>query len=118
MDMAAGWPDWGKCGRASAAITCFFVILAWLIGTEAVAKPVGPGEVRQAVAGWLGKGRQHLGRRLGREIESIETYRGEQARPVYYIVNLKSGGFLIVSGEASSQGVRMMLRMRILWGHW
>ncbi len=99
MDMAAGWPDWGKCGRASAAITCFFVILAWLIGTEAVAKPVGPGEVRQAVAGWLGKGRQHLGRRLGREIESIETYRGEQARPVYYIVNLKSGGFLIVSGD-------------------
>lgn len=73
------------------------IIGLWAAG--AVAAPTTADQARQAVARWLSFDSQPLQTPLGRQVDRVETYRNAQSQPLYHIVYLTSGGFVIVPGD-------------------
>lgn len=94
-----GWAYVSKWGKGFVLVLWLSAALAVFFSCEASAKPVGGGEAERAVRGWLRAVRQRLGRERGDGIESVETFSDDAAQPVYHIMNLQSGGFVIVSGD-------------------
>jgi hypothetical protein len=62
-------------------------------------KPTTADEAFQIVHNWLTIDNTPLGAGMGREIEDVFAYFDENQHPLYFIVNLKPAGFVIVSGE-------------------
>ena len=92
----AGWAYVSKRGKGFVLVLWLSAALAVFFSCEASAKPVGGGEAERAVRGWLRAGQQRLGRERGGWIEAVETFSDDASQPVYHIVNLQSGGFVIV----------------------
>ena len=52
-----------------------------------------------AVQGWLCADGRPLGAALGQAIANVETYRNAQGGTLYYVVNLRPSGFVIVPAD-------------------
>jgi hypothetical protein len=65
----------------------------------AVAEPVTPQSAVSIVVNWLARNSRPLGARLGTQVAGVETNRDARGLPVYFVVNLRPGGFVIVSGD-------------------
>lgn len=63
------------------------------------ARVTTPGEARLVVAGWLADNPEPFGAPLGRDIASVETFRGNFRETLYYLVRLRPSGIVIVSAD-------------------
>ncbi len=70
-----------------------------LYPAELAARPVGVGRAASVVKGWLRADARPLGAMLGTRIERIETFSGDDAQPMYYVVYLQPSGFVIVPAD-------------------
>ena len=77
------------------------VLLALLNSSwpTALAAPVGSKDAASAVLGWLNVDRSPLEENLGRTVQSVETFNGDDGTPAYYVVYLEPSGFVIVAAD-------------------
>jgi hypothetical protein len=86
--------------RLAAAVNA--LILATLASApwlSAKAAPVTSKQASAAVTGWLSQDRTPLGENLGASVQSMDTFGDKAGDPLYYVVYLDSGGFVIVAGD-------------------
>lgn len=83
--------SYGKC-----RLVCLMLALC---PAKLAARPVGAGGAASIVKGWLRADARPLGATLGTRIERIETFSGEDAQPIYYVVCLQPSGFVIVPAD-------------------
>ena len=63
------------------------------------AKPTTTHQAEKAVKGWLRANASPLGAALGQKLKKTETFRDEQGKVIYYVVNLAPAGFVIVPAD-------------------
>ena len=63
------------------------------------ANPVPSSLAHEAVNKWLAKEAKPMGSPLGSEVERVDTFTDSNGQPVYYVVDLKPNGFVIVSAD-------------------
>ncbi|HOX08123.1 MAG TPA: C10 family peptidase, partial [Planctomycetota bacterium] len=66
---------------------------------QARAQTTTAADAEKAAGSWLKSRPRPLGAALGVEVASVKTYKDDRSEPVYHVVSLKSGGFLIVPAE-------------------
>lgn len=89
MDGGAGWTP-----------VCV-IALACLAGgmDTALAGPTSADQARQAVVGWVKSDASPLGAVIGGEFGDVQTFSDDADGPVYYVVNLKPSGFVVVPAD-------------------
>ncbi len=80
------------------ALLCFFM-LQGLWCAIVWAKAVPSSLAHEVVNGWLAKEAKPMGSPLGSEVESVKTFTDSNGQPVYYVVDLKPSGFVVVSAD-------------------
>jgi len=63
------------------------------------ARPTTAEEAERVVTGWRKGDARPLGAALGRVVTRVETFTNSTGEPIYYIVNLAGGGFVIVPAD-------------------
>jgi len=76
-----------------------FVLVVVLLCSGLRARPTTADEAGMVVAGWLKSDARPLGMALGGEVINVETFTDDNNQPVYYVVYLESGGFVVVSAD-------------------
>ena len=84
--------------RSGWFVTAVVVALA-LSPLAAFAKPVAQNEAVTAVQGWLTQPGHGLKTPLGNAIKNTEVYSDAAGAPLYFVVNLKPSGFVIVPAD-------------------
>jgi len=77
-------------------ITALFAVLTINI---ADAREVSPEQARRAVGNWLKRDKNPLGSRLGGRVRDSVTYRDTAGEPLFYVVKLDGGGFVVTSTD-------------------
>lgn len=77
----------------------FVLTLFLLLSAAAVADPVTVSEALNAASRWVSVNSSPLGAKLGRTIENVETYKNQDGTDLYYVVNLRPEGYVIVSAD-------------------
>ena len=76
------------------------VFLLFLSFAVLYARPVTPDEVRTVVSNWLSYNPHPLSESfMGTDIDKITTYKDDEEKPLYYIVDLQPSGYVIVAGD-------------------
>jgi hypothetical protein len=83
--------------RTGRALVFVFVVLLFCGGL--LARPTTADEAGLVVAGWLKINARPLGMVLDRSVISVETFTDDYGNPVYYVVYLERGGFVVVSAD-------------------
>ena len=91
----------GYFGRFSKlfVIIISFLILLCFHQAGLQAKPVSDTEAVNVVSGWLKADDEPLGTRLGRDIESVQTFSDANGQELYYVIYLQPDGFVIVPAD-------------------
>ncbi|MFC1739688.1 C10 family peptidase [Planctomycetota bacterium] len=89
----------GRFSKLFVLIIISFLILLCLYSAGLQAKPVSDTEAVNMVRGWLKADAQPLGTRLGRDIESVQTFSDENGQGLYYVIYLQPAGFVIVPAD-------------------
>jgi hypothetical protein len=76
-----------------------FFVLQGLSGEIAWARAVPSSSAHKLVKGWLVKQANPMASRLGSEVASVETFADVNGQAVYYVVNLRPNGFVIVPAD-------------------
>ena len=63
------------------------------------ARPITANQAKKVVTGWLKADALPLGKMLGRRGMKVQTFTDDSGEPIYYIVHLRAGGFVIVSAN-------------------
>ncbi len=75
------------------------IAAVWLCCPAAFAKPVVQNDAATAVQGWLHQPGRGLKTPLGNEVKNTEVYADAAGAPIYFVVNLKPSGFVIVPAD-------------------
>ena len=88
-------------------ITKFFSLLVCAIcfGMAASGAQVDSTAAASAVKGWLQLERSPLGAKLGSHVKNVETFKDVSGAPLYHVVYLEPGGFVIVSAEDQTEPI-------------
>jgi hypothetical protein len=79
-------------------LICIFV-LQGLFYSIVWAKAVSSDTAHNLVKRWLEKEAEPMGSRPGSEVADVKTFKDSNNQPAYYVVNLKPGGFVVVSAD-------------------
>jgi hypothetical protein len=87
--------------RASYVRSAVFICLLpfALLAGSLWARPTTPSEAELVVAGWLADSVAPFGARLGTNVAEVRIVAGTAGAPVYYVVHLDPGGFVVVSAD-------------------
>jgi hypothetical protein len=76
------------------------LLLTILMGPlPAWARPTTGAEAQRVVDGWLARGKQRLGAKLGNRTAQIRTFKDQSGNITYFVINLDPTGFVIVGGD-------------------
>ncbi|MBN1763812.1 MAG: C10 family peptidase, partial [Sedimentisphaerales bacterium] len=81
----------------SKVIFLLFVILFGINSLEAA--PVAGTRAQAVVRGWMKTSTEPMGESLAGEVKNIDSYSDAQGKTLYHIVNLTSGGFVVVPAD-------------------
>ena len=85
--------------RFGAAFAGIILVLLLSASGPATAAPITPKQAAAAVTGWLSLDPAPLGERLGKSVQSVDTFNDSNSNAVYFIVHLKPSGFVIVAAD-------------------
>lgn len=85
--------------RESAITACLVVVMALAPWFPAAARPVTPETAVSLVTNWLSSDSRPLGARLSNKVVNAQTFPASNGTPLYYAVNLRPTGFVIVSAD-------------------
>lgn len=77
----------------------FLAALSLTCNSRVFAAATTADQAKSAVTGWLKSNPQPLGAVIGQEVGKVDTFRDESGAPLYYVVNIKPTGFVIVSAD-------------------
>lgn len=78
---------------------CLTAVLLFVSCAAAIAAPTTADQARQAVLGWLALDARPMAAALGVPTAQVGSYNGPDGAAAYYVVNLASGGFVIVPAD-------------------
>jgi hypothetical protein len=83
------------------SVIIFVALFAWLYMCcgDLWAAPTTVHQAEKVVKGWLRTNAIPLGAPLGQQVKEVKTYTDYSMQPIYYIVYLQSGGFVIVPAD-------------------
>ncbi len=88
----------GQAMRRTGTVLIFVLAVLLLCGSL-WARQTTAYEAELVVAGWLKINARPLGTAPGRSVISVETFADDYGNPVYYVVYLEYGGFVVVSAD-------------------
>jgi len=82
----------------SLIVVALLLVMA-LLSRTLWAEPVSSEQARRVTQGWLRLNPRPLGVQLGRLCERLQIFSDNQGQPLYYVLYLQGGGFVVVSGD-------------------
>jgi len=76
-----------------------FTVLLLTLTASIEAREVSPERARRAVGNWLERDHKPLGARLGKRVRDSVTYRDAANEPLFHVVRLEGGGFVVTSAD-------------------
>ncbi len=89
----------GQTMKRKGTALVFILVVVLLLCGGLWARPTTADEAGMVVAGWLMVNARPLGMALGHSVIGVETFTDVYGNPVYYIVYLERGDFVVVSAD-------------------